>query len=136
MYDASLVLYSTIPGGQYIVILQLIRHRCPLLPSYLDTFSLSNPRFSPQACQIPSPSYTLTSVARVVGVLESPWLSRTSSLLRCSLGPSLNTWCFDFTHYTLILYVVVQKPVHLLNNGGEQHSDEYKTVNPMEQVPS
>lgn len=29
-----------------------------------------------------------------------------------------------------------QKGVHLLNNGGEQHSDEYKSVNPMEQVPT
>ena len=29
-----------------------------------------------------------------------------------------------------------QKAVHLLNNGGEQHSDEYKSVNPMEQVCS
>ncbi|KAL5257365.1 hypothetical protein ACHWQZ_G012337 [Mnemiopsis leidyi] len=29
-----------------------------------------------------------------------------------------------------------QKSVHLLNNGGEQHSDEYKSVNPMEQVPT
>ena len=29
-----------------------------------------------------------------------------------------------------------QIPVHLLNNGGEQHSDEYKTYNPMEQVPT
>ena len=27
-------------------------------------------------------------------------------------------------------------PVHLLNNGGEQHSDAYKAVNPSELVPS
>eukprot|EP00116_Pleurobrachia_bachei_P007534 sb/3467796/ len=29
-----------------------------------------------------------------------------------------------------------QKAVHLLNNGGEQHSDEYKSLNGMEQVPT
>ncbi len=28
----------------------------------------------------------------------------------------------------------LQKPVHLVNNGGEQHSDEYKSINPLEQV--
>jgi maleylacetoacetate isomerase len=27
-------------------------------------------------------------------------------------------------------------PVHLLNNGGEQHSDEYRRINPMGGVPS
>ena len=27
-------------------------------------------------------------------------------------------------------------PVHLLNNGGEQHNDAYKAVNPSELVPS
>ena len=27
-----------------------------------------------------------------------------------------------------------QVPVHLLNNGGEQHSDQYKSLNLMEQV--
>ena len=29
---------------------------------------------------------------------------------------------------------LLQKAVHLLNNGGEQHSDEYKSLNAMEQV--
>lgn len=28
------------------------------------------------------------------------------------------------------------KPVHLLNNGGEQHSAEYKRLNPQEEVPT
>ncbi|MEO5626819.1 MAG: maleylacetoacetate isomerase, partial [Dokdonella sp.] len=28
------------------------------------------------------------------------------------------------------------KPVHLLNNGGEQHSDDYRQVNPQEVVPA
>lgn len=27
-------------------------------------------------------------------------------------------------------------PIHLLDNGGEQHSDEYKSINPQEIVPS
>merc|ERR1711874_362452 len=27
-------------------------------------------------------------------------------------------------------------PVHLVNNGGEQHSETYKSINPMEQVPT
>ena len=30
-------------------------------------------------------------------------------------------------------YVTV--PVHLLNNGGEQHADEYRELNPQESVP-
>lgn len=29
-----------------------------------------------------------------------------------------------------------QKPVHLLNNGGEQHSEAYRAVNPSELVPA
>ncbi len=28
------------------------------------------------------------------------------------------------------------KPVHLINNGGEQHNQEYKKLNPSEQVPT
>ena len=27
-------------------------------------------------------------------------------------------------------------PVHLVRGGGEQHGDQYKSVNPMEQVPA
>lgn len=30
----------------------------------------------------------------------------------------------------------IYKPVHLLNNGGEHHSDEYRKLNPQEEVPT
>lgn len=31
---------------------------------------------------------------------------------------------------------VDMEPIHLVKNGGEQHSEEYKKVNPLEQVPA
>ena len=31
---------------------------------------------------------------------------------------------------------VEQVPIHLVRNGGEQHSQDYKKLNPLEQVPT
>ena len=50
----------------------------------------------------------------------------------------------QFLHYQFIFVVALNlkeipyeiKPVSLIKSGGEQHSNEYRDINPMEQVPA
>ncbi|MES2966123.1 MAG: maleylacetoacetate isomerase [Bdellovibrionota bacterium] len=49
---------------------------------------------------------------------------RSSASYRVRIALNLKNIPFDY------------RPVHLLNNGGEQHTDEYKKVNPSREVPT